>query len=267
MIYELPASAYETVKPVFKDGDNVRVMSVIERNTKGKIWVDTIKNPSTVLVWSYYDMFTLGGCETNEGFNSALEGFVTEKIRPYAEAVGLDYFAVQLYPGGLWEDVIYDIFERPLAINYEYHFAFNYEDYTSLKVVIPQKGSLVYAGTLFTNELLKNEVKETWTFNKFAEKGLGVCLVHENEIVSSCLSRHVGGNQHNISINTYKKEDRCKGFATKTAKAFIDVCLSHQKVPVWKADESNTASQNLAEKLGFEKRDKYQDYYFLWEEP
>lgn len=41
MIYELPVSAYERVTPVFKEGDNVRVMSVIEKNTKGKIWVDT----------------------------------------------------------------------------------------------------------------------------------------------------------------------------------------------------------------------------------
>lgn len=268
MIYQLPKSKYETVKKIFKDWEyNVRVTSVIEKNTKGNIWVDNVKNPSTVLVWSYFDMFTLGGCETNEEFNSELEDFIIKKINPQAQAVNLNFFAVQLYPREPWEDMITDLFKRPLAINYEYQFEFNYEKYKKSSKLLRHGFSLFNVNHLLnSNERLKNKIEETWvSLDKFAEKGFGYCIVHRDEIISTCTSRHVGGNQHNISIIT-KKEYRGKGFATAAAKAFISHCLAHQGTPVWKADESNTASLRLAKTLGFEKRDKYPDYYFSWRE-
>ncbi|MGD2248851.1 MAG: GNAT family N-acetyltransferase [Candidatus Methanofastidiosia archaeon] len=270
MLYTLPESAYDKVRKMFNDKKfNIRVMSVIERNTKGRIWVDNIKNPSSALVWSYFDIFSLGGNEKNEQFNYALEQFILENIVPEAQSIGLHYFAVQLHPVDTWEKIIREIFARPLEINYEYCFAFNYGLYQKFsRVNTPSHGVLVQVDADFlekgvTNPL-RTEITETWdSLDAFMQKGVGVCLVLHDEIVCRCISRHVAGNHHNMSIFT-AKEHRKRGFATLTAQTFIDICLSRGLIPVWMADEDNTASIRIAEKLGFEKTGKYPDYYFIF---
>ncbi|MGC1121150.1 MAG: GNAT family N-acetyltransferase [Candidatus Methanofastidiosia archaeon] len=270
MLYTLPESAYSKVKGIFSDWEsNTRVMSVIEKNTKGKIWVDNIRNPSTALVWSYSDMFSLGGYAKNEQFNSALEQHVIENILPETQSIGLTYFAVQLYPVDAWKKTIGTLFSRPLRVNYEYHFTFNDDTYQeSPRLDTPSNSVLVQVDTKFLEkecaEPLKTEIKETWdSVNAFVRKGMGVCLLLDDEIVCRCTSRHVAGNCHNISIATTEKH-RGKGFATLTAQAFVDICLSHDLIPVWMADEDNAASIRVAEKLGFEKAGKYPDYYFMF---
>jgi GNAT superfamily N-acetyltransferase len=270
MLCTLPESAYGNVRKIFNDQkSNIRVMSVIEKNTKGKIWVDDIKDPSSMLVWSYFDIFSLGGNEKNEQFNGALEQYILENIAPKAQSIGLHYFAVQLYPVDTWEKIIRDIFTRPLKINYENHFTFNYKLYQECpKLNIPSNGELVQVDAKFLEEgvtkRLRIEIKETWdSLNAFIQKGVGVCLVLHDEIVCRCISRHVAGNRHNISIFT-AKEYRGRGFATLTAQTFIDICLSHGLIPVWMADEDNAASKRVAGKLGFEKAGEFPDYYFMF---
>lgn len=270
MIYELPKPQYDKIKGIFKDWKyNVRVISVIEGNTKGKIWVDNVEHPSTALVWSHFDMFTLGGCATKE-FTNALEHYVTAHIKPEADAIGLNFFAVQLYPRETWEKEIRTLFKHPLKMNIEYQFTFNHDKYLKyLEITIPSGFSLVQIDEqlLECNEHLRNEIEETWiSIDKFMEKGIGYCLLNEDEVICGCISRHVGGKEHNIKITTYKENNRRKGFATVTAKAFIDQCLLTGVAPVWKADEHNTASLRVAEKLGFEKREGYPDYYFIFSE-
>jgi GNAT superfamily N-acetyltransferase len=270
MLYTLPKSAYDKVKGIFRNGEsNIRVMSVIEKNTKGKIWVDNIRNPSTALVWSYLDMFSLGGSAKNEQFNSALEQHVIENILPEAQSIGLTYFATQVYPLDAWKKTIQTLFSRPLRINYEYHLAFNhtlYQEYPRSDA--PSNSVLVQVDTKFLEkecaEPLKTVIRETWdSVNAFVRKGIGVCLLLDDVIVCRCTSRHVAGNCHNISIAT-TEEHRGKGFATLTAQTFVDICLSHDLTPVWMADEDNAASIRVAEKLGFEKTGKYPDYYFMF---
>jgi GNAT superfamily N-acetyltransferase len=270
MIYALPESAYSKVREIFSDWDsNIRAMSVIEKNTKGKIWVDNIRNPSTALVWSYFDMFSLIGSAKNDEFNSALEQHVIENILPEARSIGLTFFAVQVYPVDAWENTIGTLFSRPLRVNYEYHFTFNYDLFQeSPRLDIPSNSVLKQADTNFLQkecaEPVRTEIRETWdSVNAFLKKGRGVYLVLDDKIVCRCTSRHVAGNCHNILIAT-TEEHRGKGFATLTAQAFVDTCLSDNVTPVWMADESNAASIRVAEKVGFEKTGKYPDYYFMF---
>lgn len=270
MIYRLPESNYERVRGIFEDWQyNVRVISVIEQNTKGIIWVDSTENPRTAFVWSYYDMFTLGGCARNEGFNSELESHVDKHIIPKAKTIGLNFIAVQPYPLKEWEHIIHDLFKmRSLNTNYEYQFTFNREGYlNSPALEVPSGMSLlrIDESLLECSNTLRSKIRETWaSVEKFLEKGIGFCLVCADEIICSCISRHVGGREHNIAITTYQQRYRNKGFATLTARAFIDCCLSSDGIPVWKADEHNSPSVRVAEKVHFEKIEGYPDYYFMF---
>ena len=89
-------------------------------------------------------------------------------------------------------------------------------------------------------------------------------MLHNNEVITTCISCHVTGNIHEISINTFDPQNRNKGFATLTARAFVEHCITEGLTPYWKADIVNPASIAVAEKVGFEKIEEYPDFCFFF---
>lgn len=269
MIYELKEN-YEKVRPLFKEWKNPAIHAVIDRNNLGKIYVDTCEDPRTALIWSRPDMFFLAGDEDNKEFSEAFNNVINEKIAPEALRIGLTYFAVQVFPLEKWESKINGLLKnRTLKINYEWAGVFNKEKYEFHSWNIPPGGSLHRIDTelveRISSTVIRDEIKKYWaSVRKFTEKGVGFCMLHNNEVITSCISCHVTGNIHEISINTFDPQNRNKGFATLTARAFIEHCISEGLTPYWKADIVNPASIAVAEKVGFEKIEEYPDFYFFF---
>ncbi|MBV5348270.1 GNAT family N-acetyltransferase, partial [bacterium] len=82
-------------------------------------------------------------------------------------------------------------------------------------------------------------------------KGKGFTLLHQGQIASTAYSAFVHEGILEIGIETVDGF-RGKGFAELTCSALIDHCLESDLVPIWSCRLENTASYELAQKLGFE---------------
>ncbi len=87
-------------------------------------------------------------------------------------------------------------------------------------------------------------------YASFRENGLGFCTIDEGRIVSTCFTAFRSRKFAELSIQTlpgYRK----KGFAYNLCLHFIQEVLRRGMTVEWTTDIWNTASQNLAQKLGF----------------
>jgi RimJ/RimL family protein N-acetyltransferase len=83
------------------------------------------------------------------------------------------------------------------------------------------------------------------------------------EIVSACTAVSVGGGEAEIDIHT-EAAYRRRGYGFLTACAFIEACLARDLTPSWACWPHRTASQALAQKLGFDPRPDVPAHY--WDE-
>ncbi len=85
-----------------------------------------------------------------------------------------------------------------------------------------------------TGNTIAAEIMKFWRSpDDFFEKGIGYCVLKQNEVVGTCISVYVSANEYEIGINTYAAEHRGKGLATAMAAAFINKCLSLGGTPHW----------------------------------
>jgi len=279
MIYELQELEYGRLKPLLermteKEG-LVAIKSVIEGTNRGKIYVDNLEQPRTALVFVIMNGFYFIGDSDNDGFNSKIEEYVLKEVAEFSLSLGGTYFVYNFKPEKMWESNAEKWFKhKNPEKNHRWNFNFNEEKYRKLgewKSKIPEG----YYAKKIDRELLENKVAETFmeeitdfwpTLDKFLEKGLGFCVMHGDKVVSACISALVSENICNIVINTYDKNERKNGFATMAARAFIDYCLENNCIPYWDAYEENIASVTTAERLGFEKNERYAEYNFPFNE-
>ncbi len=95
----------------------------------------------------------------------------------------------------------------------------------------------------------------------FMDGGLGYCAIEDGRIVSICISGYVDGTVHTVEIET-EAGCRQRGLGLAVARAFVAGCLQRGFLVHWDCMQSNTASRNLAERLGLVRADEYRCYYF-----
>lgn len=88
--------------------------------------------------------------------------------------------------------------------------------------------------------------------NAFLIKGKGYCITHNDDIASWAFSAAISSNEIDIGIETNPKYKQ-QGLGSIVAKKMIDYTINQQKNPVWACHYKNTASEKMAEKLGFVK--------------
>ena len=102
-------------------------------------------------------------------------------------------------------------------------------------------------------ELIEPDNEMVEDFKNMIEKETRFCKIIDGKIVSMTESENVPNKPEgivNLGINTLR-DYRRKGYATEVCAAFIDNCVRRDVLPIWQCDINNTASQSLAEKLGF----------------
>ena len=80
--------------------------------------------------------------------------------------------------------------------------------------------------------------------------GIGYCLMEGVEVLSQAFAAPFMGGQFEIGVGT-PKQHRRKGYAAVTCALLIRECERLGYQPYWNANAQNTASLNLAIKLGF----------------
>ncbi len=88
------------------------------------------------------------------------------------------------------------------------------------------------------------------SLENFLNHSFGICLVHNDEIISEAYAAFVAEKNVEISIAT-KEAQRGHGYASIASSYFMQVCLERGFNPYWSCDADNNASIRLARKLGF----------------
>ena len=200
------------------------VFSVIEKNTNGRVFVNSAENPAAALI-ILEDMLFLRG----EGKNfcaDVLELLVGE-IFPESK---YDFFDFYCLSENLRPDAETIFESRIVGRNVRKTFDFNVEMFKKTeewRKKIPDGAGII-----------------------IDEKNLSVELKYENETASRCCAVFTGGGQTETDVCTEEKYRR-RGFASLTAAAYVETVLSFGYLPNWSCWENNPASAALAKKIGF----------------
>lgn len=274
MIYELNVNEYYKIKPLINGrlDMNVSLNAIVDGTNRGKIWVDNLEKPEIAIVWAIGCIYFIIGDSDNEDFNNSLDSYITDVLGPDSLATcGGTHFGVTLYEDK-WECKLDSIFkQRNPHIEYKLCYIFNEEKYKNSKKIqnrLPEGYTIKRIDKAMINNDVKNLIVDDilgdfWiSVDKFLNKGMGFCVLKDNEIISNCFTGYVSGNVHEMVIRTYGEDNKRKGFATFATRAFIDYCISNGIIPYWGTDEDNIGSQLTAEKCGFELYKKCKTYYF-----
>jgi RimJ/RimL family protein N-acetyltransferase len=219
-------------------------------------------------MWDEAYCYYLVGSVDNGKFNTAVKEFIVKKIVP--EAVSNNRFVFKVYyTSKAWESKIEAIFGAASPRKRERVL------YTIGKLEIPDWRDRILAGLcikridekLLKKTSLKNisavvgEIESCWnSVDDFLRNGFGFCLIHNQVIACWCTAEYVSTGKCGIGIET-AKEYRGRGFATLTACAFVDYCISNHILPHWDSWKDNLPSIAVAEKVGFKKTLEYTVYF------
>jgi len=270
MLHKLRPVEYGRIRPLYAGWRfDLRLNSLLNGYSRGQVYVDRVVNPQTAVVW-IDDLFYLMGDENNAAFQRSWPHWLEGVILPQARKEGLGHFAVQVYPLEPWREPVQALLQGyDVQVNQELKFAFQAQAYRQIQdwPELPAGFSLQRVDRQMLQDpncqiLLDALRRRNASIDAFLTRGAGVVLREGANLVSACVSAYVDRAQHELAVDTYDPQQRNRGFATLTAKACIDQCLSQGLIPVWAADESNAASLALARKLGFEQVGTYPDWYF-----
>lgn len=249
-MFTLPPQSYPSVRPLFEPLTHNRaiVFSVLEGTIPGAVYVDRLESPRAAFLVSVTGFQYLAGEANLADFNQALVQRLAGDLKPPED------FMLLLPCSAAWQERISTLWADAPG---EWASRFEY-DFPAQSPFTPgawQKDVMAgYSVRAFDHDLA-SQVPEVGNFwrrpQDFERLGLGVAVLHGGHMVSHCISVLVGGGLAEISIET-KESYRRLGLAYLAARAFIDLCPSKGLLPHWSCWDYNTASQKLAEKLGFQ---------------
>lgn len=261
MVVELEPKKYPLVLPLLEHvnrNSTVVIRSVIEQNTRGKIFVDNQDAPSTALVWAINCLYYFIGNSKNEPFFDYFEDFLWDNLVGENLDIGCTTFIGEFLGDSSFKDSFNTIL-KPLKkeCGRRLDFTFQKELFLTQRIECfsydVEAKPINFSGDIGDDlQELSECILEFWSsIDDFEKLGLGYYISDHGRVISSCFSCGVSGNDHEIVLETYNNQDQGKGYGRLVADAFIYECLAKQFVPHWNTDESNIPSRKLAKSLGF----------------
>jgi RimJ/RimL family protein N-acetyltransferase len=226
--------------------------SILHNYIPGQIYMDELEK--TALIGTNSGIFVVAGDEMNNGFQSLL-------LEIYKSRKNENKRFTLFSPTKEWDQVINKLFETELRQMHRYSFHFNKSTYSAIKkgevpkeIKVKRIDEKIITKSMEFNESYLNEY---WgSVSNFLENGFGYCLLHNDTVVSECISIFTSPQFAEIDIATQNKY-RGMGLARNVAVIFIEHCIEKNMKPKWDCDVNNLASIKLAEKLGFENPIEY----------
>lgn len=258
---ELEPQAYKQVLPFYmaqKKSLFPLILAVIQNKQAGRVFVDDILNPSSVLVIHKFGFMQVFGVEGADRFDADLADFFSIKREDVPS------YLLWYSPPQRWQLKL-DRLENGLVRKRERARFVYYEQSPDLW----QDVSAGYDVQLLDKVLLKktddfnlNISSRFWSsVDDFLKNGVGVCLLQDNQIVSLCYSACIVNGMAEVDVIT-RDGYQGQGLATIVAQRFIQECVRKKIMPTWDCFMNNTASVKLAEKLGFSETETYFFYSF-----
>jgi hypothetical protein len=243
--------------------NNLFARSVIEKKVRGKVYVDDPDEPKTYHIVHPYGVSLLFGAHTNFEFNAKFREYALNlnKLRNKSEWMQASPDNWHLVLNELFKGYIVQSSENQenaqnniVETNTRVNFKFNPESYLIFKKAFKGKHFNIIRTNKSSFEEMEGSVIPRYFWNNaddFCKNGLGFSLFENKKLASTAFSAFIFENKLEIGIETLK-EFKGKGFAQYTCAALIDYCLENNYEPVWSCKYENTASFQLAKKLGFE---------------
>lgn len=263
MIQELETQYFQRIFPLIPDHPQyVPVLSVLDGNFPGRIFVDQREHPRTALVWAVSRWSYLVGSPTNEVFFRHLPELVTETLIPAAKELHMDHFEMYLPADCQWTA----IFEQTMtAVDLHKHeemiFSLDAELFRRNRVdpildegvVISPVDTPILEPEVINISWIPAEARTRTTF--------GFMVTDGKSPLSLCRSNgFISGNRFMVDVETFDTAHRQRGYARSAGTALIDLCLEKKLHPFWETTEDNIGSQKLASRLGFVRREHYPVY-------
>ena len=267
----LDASAYSCVASLFMGLEyHLSVVALLQGVIPGQVFVDNPENPRAALMISGH-RYLLAGDANQAVFNRDLAQYFNETVFPHGIAENGGGFMVYFADG--WETVIegeilagHKIYQGPRQY---YEFGPGSTLATDWRAMMPENFELaeVNAALLEQSEIqglgaLREEMcSERPSVEEFLKHSFGYSLLHQNALVTWCLSEYNTGDRCEVGIATAEAFRR-QGLATLSGAAFIERALAEGYTRIgWHCWARNEGSVNTAVKIGFEKVKDYASYF------
>ena len=261
----LPVHKYSVLEEQIKEVQRnvLFARSVVEKHLSGIIFVDNVNKPRTSLIAHPYGMLLLMGDFDNKTFNDEFKSYALNAKRSREKHEWLIAASPE------WDNVLTDLFGDSLIkapensgkeasgiieLNGRMNFSFNVQKYAQFeKRTIPEHDLIVKTDAVLFEQMTGSVIPQKFWDNAkdFETNGSGYTLLHNGEIAATVFSAFVHENLLEIGIETIEKY-RGNGYAELICCKLIDECLESGFLPVWSCRSENTASVQLAGKLGFE---------------
>ena len=147
--------------------------------------------------------------------------------------------------------------KQDIVLGKRYNFEYPLEKTGSRSEVPPDYQICQFNQKLFDNIPGRITPRFSWRDDsEFLNHGMGYCVMYKEKAVSWAFSAAVSSNELDIGIETVL-DHRHMGLGFAVAEKMIQYCFEQRKRPIWSCDANNTASQKIAEKLGFVKSSEY----------
>ncbi|HLO60630.1 MAG TPA: GNAT family N-acetyltransferase [Bacteroidales bacterium] len=231
---------------------------VLEKRVKGKVYADDIHSPSAFYVVHPYRMSLLFGSSAKPEFRDSLKKYL---LNSEGERQNQEW--LQAWPGK-WNSMIDEILGDQLVItglpemdgkvvqNTRANFRFDSKKYEIIRRGIVSSYPVVPVDAGLYEEMTGTVVpKNFWnSAEDFMKYGAGFAVIIDGKPVCMSYSAYIFDGILEIGIET-APEHRGKGLALIACTALIDYCIQNGYEPVWSCRLQNTASYELAKKLGF----------------
>ena len=259
MIVELSTQDFARTASLFRayEYEMSLLGAVLEGSTPSRIWVDDYAAPRTAFVCiTGMFQYVAGGGPAQPAFLKAMWHIVQHDVLA-AIPNPADRFLLLRGCSPDWNSLLDGFIRKKRGITWSRKLLqFNRpqfethcrkqsglpEGYT----LCPMSGPLLESGTLHDMKL------HTWSSPEaFLSKGVGMCVMRDETVVSECSTFFVGHHQAELSV--YTSEDfRQQGWGTRAAAACIQRCLERGLAPTWSCWTTHTGSRALAARLGFD---------------
>jgi GNAT superfamily N-acetyltransferase len=259
---ELTKNAIEKIQALHQTVDIhfPLIEAVIQKKQRGWVFVDNPDNPTSVMVVTNFGFMQTFGAQQSERFNADTADFFTRRD-PQKPSYLLWYS-----PPPHWQNIMD---KSPDQVRRRERMRFNFNkqraDYLGRPLECPSgfELSLLDDGLIEKTDGFKLNIGSRYwaSVDDFLNNGFGVCVIKDGEIASLCYSACIVNGLAEIDVVT-QAEYRGQGLAVAATRFFIRECMGRGMEPTWDCFVNNTASMNLAEKLGFVQASGYLFYSF-----
>ncbi|WP_420631182.1 GNAT family N-acetyltransferase [Candidatus Leptofilum sp.] len=255
---------------------NVYVTAVLQQTSPGRIYVDSVAQPSSVFAISI-DCAYLAGNPHNDAFNAGVTQVLETTLLAGNRVNPADPELCICVDTPAWEPALADILSHwrwpPIwGANNHYIFAkprLNWRDKLPAGYTIAQlDAKLLEAQGSQLPQTIADSIRIGWQSQQtFLQNGFGFVALHKGELVCWCLADVTVGKKCEIGIETAPTHRRL-GLATAVTAATIEYCQQAGFTHIgWHCGQDNPGSMGTAVNVGFVLERPYNFYTFHYDEP